>query len=654
MSATSFDRLRRMLKGGACVAMVAAAPAFAQQATPPAANPQEAGQAVTPTPPQVNAAAEGGAAPAPAATGTAAAASAPATAEPSPNAMENLIRLLVGQKVITAQAGQALLGQAQTEAAQAQAKLAASAPAAGSTRVAYVPQVVKDQIRDELKADVMKSAQQFGWVSPNTMPDWVNRITLSGDVRFRNQYDIFSDGNANDVIDFAQFNANGPTDINGSTNPTGFPISNFDRDRNHRLSIRARLAITANVTPGVIAGIRLASGNNDGPVSTTQLLGGGFNKKDIWLDRAFVTLAPAEFASLTLGRMANPFVSTDLLYDEDVNFDGAALTLSAPEDMIQGAKIYATGGAFPFEYGDGNFPNFQTNKSSPRDKWIYGGQIAGEYEFTNKMSAKLAVAYYDFSHVQGRVSEPCELSAGGTECSTDGDAPAFLSKGNTLRLLRNIVPDPASPLDFAQPQLAGLSFDYNLLDVNAQFGMKLSDRMQVSLAGNYVRNLGYDEDDICAANPLGLPITNVSGTTVSVPADSTNPGGARTNVVNTNPCAALPNSTAVDGAPLLATFRSGNQAWMLRAALGSLDLKKRGDWTVSAGYKRIEPDAMLDSLTDSDFHLGGTNAKGYVLSGTYMIWDGVRLTARYLSANEVYGTNPLGIDVAQIDLVVGF
>lgn len=649
MSATSIDRLRRVLRGSACVAMVAAAPAFAQQeATPPAANPQEAGQVVTPTPPQVDAAAQSqapaasqGATPAPA-----------AAAEPSPNAMENLIRLLVGQKVITAEAGQALLGQAQAEAAQAQAKLAA-APAAGSTRVAYVPQVVKDQIRDELKADVMRSAQQFGWVSPNTLPGWVNRIELSGDVRFRNQYDIFADGNANDIINFNAFNANGPTDVNGSTNPTGFPIYNFTEDRKNRLSIRARLALTAQVTPGVTAGIRLASGNNDGPVSTTQLLGGGFNKKDIWLDRAFVTLAPAEFASLTVGRMANPFLFTDLLFDEDVNFDGAAITLSAPDDMIDGARLYATGGAFPFEYGDGDFPNFQTNKTSPRDKWIYGGQIGGEYAFNDRMSAKLAVAYYDFNHVQGRVSDPCELSAGGVECSTDGDAPAFLAKGNTLFLLRNIVPDPASPLDFAQPQLAGLSFDYNILDVNAQFAVKLSDRMQVTLAGDYVRNLGYDEDDVCAANPLGLPITNVTGTTVSVPADPANPTGARTNVVNTNPCTAIPNSTSVNGGPLLASFRSGNQAWMVRAALGSVDLKKRGDWSVSAGYKRIEPDAMLDSLTDSDFHLGGTNAKGYVLSGTYLVWDNVRLTGRYLSANEVYGSE-LGIDVAQIDLVVGF
>ncbi len=615
MSATSFDRLKRLLLGGVCVAMIAGTPAFAQEAAP-----------VAP---------------------------APAAAEPSPNAMENLIRLLVGQKVITAEAGQALLAQAQAEAAQAQAKLAAAAPAPGSTRVTYVPQVVKDQIRDELKKEVMASAQQFGWVSPNTLPGWVNGITLSGDLRFRNQYDMFAEGNASDLINFNQFNADGPTDINGNTNPLGLPIYNLDRDRRHRLSIRARLAIEARVAEGVTAGMRLASGNNDGPVSTTQLLGGGWNKKDIWLDRAYVTLAPVDFASATVGRFANPFVSTDLLYDEDVNFDGAAIALKAPKDMIGNGALFATFGAFPYEYGGDNFPTYSVDKRKVRNKWIYGAQLGGEYAFDNGLSAKLAVAYYDYDNIQGRVSAPCVLYDGNNECSTDGDAPAFLAKGNTLRLLRNIVPDPASPLNFAQPQLAGLSFDYNVLDVNAQVAVKIADDMQISLAGNYVRNLAYDEDDLCAASPLGLPITNVTGATVSVPVDPANPDGTRTTVLNTNPCAAIPDSTSVDGGPLVADFRSGNQAWMVRAALGSMALKKRGDWMVSAGYKRIEPDAMLDSLTDSDFHLGGTNAKGYVLSGTYLVWDNVRFTARYLSANEIYGS-PVGIDVAQFDLIVGF
>src|SRR3546814_12514823 len=81
-------------------------------------------------------------------------------------------------------------------------------------------------------------------------------------------------------------------DMNADTNPGGFPLLNTTRDRNNRINIRARIGLTAHVTDGVTAGVRLASGNDDSPVSTTQSLGGGFGNKDIWLDRACVALPP--------------------------------------------------------------------------------------------------------------------------------------------------------------------------------------------------------------------------------------------------------------------------------------------------------------------------------------------------------------------------
>ena len=62
---------------------------------------------------------------------------------------------------------------------------------------------------------------------------------------------------------------------------------------------------------------------------------------------------------------------------------------------------------------------------------------------------------------------------------------------------------------------------------------------------------------------------------------------------------------------------------------------------------------MLDAFTDSDFHLGGTNAKGYFLGIDYAFTQRVFATLRYLSANEIDGP-PLGIDVLQLDLNAQF
>jgi hypothetical protein len=58
---------------------------------------------------------------------------------------------------------------------------------------------------------------------------------------------------------------------------------------------------------------------------------------------------------------------------------------------------------------------------------------------------------------------------------------------------------------------------------------------------------------------------------------------------------------------------------------------------------------VLDAFTDSDFHLGGTDAQGFVLRGDYGLGKNVFLSLRYLSANEIDGP-PLGIDVVQLDL----
>jgi hypothetical protein len=67
----------------------------------------------------------------------------------------------------------------------------------------------------------------------------------------------------------------------------------------------------------------------------------------------------------------------------------------------------------------------------------------------------------------------------------------------------------------------------------------------------------------------------------------------------------------------------------------------------------VERDAVLDGFTDSDFRLGGTDAKGYILGGSYGVAKNVSTTARLLSADSVSGA-PLSVDVIQFDLLVRF
>ena len=89
------------------------------------------------------------------------------------------------------------------------------------------------------------------------------------------------------------------------------------------------------------------------------------------------------------------------------------------------------------------------------------------------------------------------------------------------------------------------------------------------------------------------------------------------------------------------------------AALGYPKPYRWGEWKVFGGYKYLESDATLDAFVDDDFHLGGTNAKGFTLGAEFGLWPGVTWRARWLSANQVTG-EPFAADVAQFDLNVAF
>ena len=93
--------------------------------------------------------------------------------------------------------------------------------------------------------------------------------------------------------------------------------------------------------------------------------------------------------------------------------------------------------------------------------------------------------------------------------------------------------------------------------------------------------------------------------------------------------------------------------YQLQLTMGWPLVLERGKWRVSFAYKYLQRDAVLDSFTDSDFHLGGTDAKGWIAGGEYAFADNTWLTMRYLTADAIDGP-PLGIDILQIDVNAKF
>ncbi|ROM28574.1 hypothetical protein BK645_06265 [Pseudomonas protegens] len=539
-----------------------------------------------------------------------------AAAAPSENATINLIRLLVQQGVLKQEQADGLIAQAEKEAQQARAAtaVAATGPAAapGDVRVQYVPAIVRDQIRDQVKAEVMATAKQENWAQPNTFPDWISRISFDGDIRLRDESRFFADNNSNEIVDYAKLNDSGPYDVNKDTNSKLPPLLNTREDRDNLFRLRARLGMKAVISPEWTAGIRIGTGSDNNPVSTTQTLGGGFGKKDIWLDQGYLTWKATQDLTLTGGRIANPFYSTDMLYSNDLNFDGVAAIFNHKLSSDWG--LFGTLGAFPVEYTNDTATSNGFDKNESDTKWLFGGQVGANWKINRSNSLKGALAYYRFDDIEGQRSSPCAPWAGAPGCDTDGSRVAFMQKGNSVFLLRDITPNPATPGLTPQPQFVGLASKFDVLDLNLAWDTELPDDLRLRSQTNFIRNLAYDKGEMLKRS-----------------------GGEIVNNINSQ-----------------GQFESGGNALMVQFTLGNaLEMKKSGDWNLLAGYKYIQPDALPDGFNDSSFHLGGTNAKGYFLGGNYGIDKNIYATARYMSASEVYGPR-YEVDVMQLELNTRF
>jgi len=88
-------------------------------------------------------------------------------------------------------------------------------------------------------------------------------------------------------------------------------------------------------------------------------------------------------------------------------------------------------------------------------------------------------------------------------------------------------------------------------------------------------------------------------------------------------------------------------------SFGYPEVLTAGAWRALVGYRYLQRDAVIDAYTDSDFHWGGTDAKGYYLMGDYGLANRVWMRVRYLSSNAIDGPT-LGIDTLQLDLNTRF
>jgi Putative porin len=566
----------------------------------------------------------------------------------SPNATVNLLNLMVQKGLLKQEEADALIKQAENEAyvarqaakdastkADEAAKAASAATTAaqppGTRHVTYVPEIVKQQLRDEIKQQVFAKASKENWASPGAYPEWAQRIRFSGDLRVLYQGSFFPKGNDQlNAVNFNAINTGPPVD------PTsGFFLPTYDATQNrNQFILRGRLGMEADLSNGFTAGIRVATGQDNGPVSTNQTLGlplnggqgGNFSKYQLWLDRGYLNWTGfGNDISVSVGRFANPFWSpTDLVWYQYINFDGFAL--QAKHEVAEGYTPFAVVGAAPvFNTAFNASINLDTTGTGQptqlpsHDKWLFGGQVGIDAKFNADYDLRVAAAFYDFTNVQGQASSPCFVQSSADVCDTDLTRPSFSQKGNTYFPLRNIVQTAAN--NFGQGpglfEYFGLASPFRPAVASAQLDLGHFNPTHIIIDGEYVINTAFNRGQLSAMAANGLLFSNTVG-----------PVGAQ-------------------------SFSGGNQGWMGRVTVGDKEIKHLWDWNVYGAYKYLESDAMIDAFVDSEFGLGGTNLKGYIVGGRLGVGENVWASLKWMSANNVSGA-PFAVDIIMLDLNARF
>lgn len=290
----------------------------------------------------------------------------------------------------------------------------------------------------------------------------------------------------------------GPVSFSGDIRFRGEPFfggpTNESLDR-MRERIRVRFNAFADLGSQFKAGITLASGDVNNPISTNQDLTGFYTRKPIELDQAFVQFTPDQFKNLTLvgGKFRYPWYNTELTWDKDLNPEGAAESLSfhIPSPVLK--RIAFIGFQLPFAAVAGTSP---TNQRIAQ-QITYGGQIQTVWQLAPHVTLGAYSGIYDFRGTDSVAYALARAATKNPQTPFVGLLP--LTSGNT-------VPNSTyTTTATTVVTIGGTAYPTGVSTVtNSQFASKFSlfdniarldidtghSKYPISFIGDYVQNMG--------------------------------------------------------------------------------------------------------------------------------------------------------------------
>jgi hypothetical protein len=442
--------------------------------------------------------------------------------------------------------------------------------------------ILTDQEGEEVRADMMRDFSQTNAGKIN-LSSSVTELKLYGDFRYRYQFDDKQAQVANPAHE------------------------------NQRSKHRIRLRLGADFTLGenFYAGVSLQTGQASD--SGNQVLQDGFDDYNIFLARAFVGWRN-DWLDVTLGKFRNPFYTTDLIWDPDIEPQGLIEQIAFHKMPFFGGSAGPSGkeskeysptevrSVPPWEltlvagqllYDDND--EFNADNDASTDAYIFVEQLIGTYRFNKDTSVTLAPAFYTYTAAD---------LAGFTNENAFSDAGAF----GTL------------------PAVSGETRQLHIITAPGDVSFKMGG-IKSKLYWDFAYNFGGRErfDDI-------LQMAGRFGASA----------GSR-------------------------GYRNKDSfAWLVGFQLG--ETKKKGDWQIFLNYRESGIASIDPNLNDSDFALSELNSRGFKLSMAYAITDFVVLDVKgFLTWNldndlfggrATSGASGIGdsnsVNTIQVDLSVKF
>jgi len=332
-----------------------------------------------------------------------------------------------------------------------------------------------------------------------------------------------------------------------------------------RPRIRFRFGAMAHVYKDLDIVLRLSTGGDDASTSGNTTLDGTFGNEAISLNLAYSSWKVMDGLTLQGGKVTNPFMKSEVIWDNDVNPEG----LSEIFQKTSGdTTLQFIAGQYIVEETD------RTNNIDSDDVVLLAWQ-AQIHQKTKAGKFKLAIALYDYNHLTDQGSAITNQLGSG-----DGQRNSQITGTNVN------------------------TTNMHIFDFMGQWSSPL---------GSKHGSLFYEH------------------------------------AVNTDADAPAGNNTIAQDL---------DTAWQLGFKFGDKNVKKSGQWQIKTLYRVVQQDAVFYPLTDSDFHQGGTNAKGIELGAKYVIRKGIQVGYTFFNTkNERGDINGGKLDVPgqhQLDLKFKF